>query len=156
MPLVTEERYWALFYMPLVTEERYWALFYMSLYTFMHNLLNVLEQIADKMGLQEMFEGVGVLLAADSQSTSSSGYRPSLWDPWPHFILLFFLRLTNTWFFFLRRPLWREDGSVIYSALTGPNNYTLLSHLRLCSLFVASYDAQGLRWKCSKDYGIYI
>jgi hypothetical protein len=25
--------------------------------------------------------GVGVLLAADSQSTSSSGYRASLWDP---------------------------------------------------------------------------
>jgi hypothetical protein len=32
---------------------------------------------------------------------------------------------------------------------TGPNNYTLLSHLRLRSLFVASYDAQGLRWKYS-------
>jgi hypothetical protein len=30
--LVTEERYWALFYMPLVTEERYWALFYTPLY----------------------------------------------------------------------------------------------------------------------------
>jgi hypothetical protein len=29
------------------------------------------------------------------------------------------------------------------------NNYTLLSHLRLCSLFVASYDSQGLRWKYS-------
>jgi hypothetical protein len=25
--------------------------------------------------------GVGVLLAADSQSTSKSGYRASLWDP---------------------------------------------------------------------------
>jgi hypothetical protein len=34
-------------------------------------------------------------------------------------------------------------------SLTGPNNYTLLSHLRLCSLFVTSYDAQGLRWKYS-------
>jgi hypothetical protein len=30
-----------------------------------------------------------------------------------------------------------------------PNNYTLPSHLRLCSLFVASYDSQGLRWKYS-------
>jgi hypothetical protein len=29
------------------------------------------------------------------------------------------------------------------------NNYTLPSHLRLCSLFVASYDSQGLRWKYS-------
>jgi hypothetical protein len=34
--------------------------------------------------------GVGVL-AADRQSTSS-GYRASLWDPWPDFILLFFFR----------------------------------------------------------------
>jgi hypothetical protein len=37
-------------------------------------------------------------------------------------------------------------------SLTGPNNYTLLSHLRLCSLFVASYDAQGGarqgEWRC--------
>jgi hypothetical protein len=51
MPLVTEERYWALFYMPLVTEERYWALFYMPLYTFtrIHNFLNVLVHIANKM-----------------------------------------------------------------------------------------------------------
>jgi hypothetical protein len=30
-----------------------------------------------------------------------------------------------------------------------PNNYTLPSHLRLCSLFVATYDSQGLRWKYS-------
>jgi hypothetical protein len=30
--------------------------------------------------------GVGVLLAADSQSTSKSGYRASLWDPSPDFI----------------------------------------------------------------------
>jgi hypothetical protein len=37
----------------LVPEERYWALFYMPLYTFLHNLLNVLVQIANKMGLQK-------------------------------------------------------------------------------------------------------
>jgi hypothetical protein len=42
--------------------------------------------------------GVGVLLAADSQSTSKSGYRASLWDPCPDFILLFFFRLTITSF----------------------------------------------------------
>jgi hypothetical protein len=30
-----------------------------------------------------------------------------------------------------------------------PNNHTLPSHLRLCSLFVASYDSQGLRWRHS-------
>jgi hypothetical protein len=29
------------------------------------------------------------------------------------------------------------------------NNHTLPSRLRLCSLFVASYDSQGLRWKYS-------
>jgi hypothetical protein len=29
------------------------------------------------------------------------------------------------------------------------NNHTLLSYLRLSSLFVASYDSQGLRWKYS-------
>jgi hypothetical protein len=33
--------------------------------------------------------------------------------------------------------------------LLTPNNYTLPSHLRLCSLFVASYDSQGLRWRYS-------
>jgi hypothetical protein len=39
----------------LVTEERYWALFYMQLYTFLHNLLNVLAQIANNMGLKSYF-----------------------------------------------------------------------------------------------------
>jgi hypothetical protein len=29
------------------------------------------------------------------------------------------------------------------------NNHALPSHLRLCSLFVASYDSQGLRWRYS-------
>jgi hypothetical protein len=29
------------------------------------------------------------------------------------------------------------------------SNHTLPSHLRLCSLFVASYESQGLRWKYS-------
>jgi hypothetical protein len=67
--------------------------------------------------------GVVVVLAAGSQSTSSSGYRASLWDPWPDFILLFFLRLTITLFFFLRSPLWRENGSVVYSAITHWSGY---------------------------------
>jgi hypothetical protein len=58
MPLVTEERYWALFYMPLVTEERYWALFYMPLYTFIHSVLNVLVQIANKMRFQKQSHSV--------------------------------------------------------------------------------------------------
>jgi hypothetical protein len=38
---------------PLVTEERYWALFYMPLYMFLHSLLNVLVHIASKVGLQK-------------------------------------------------------------------------------------------------------
>jgi hypothetical protein len=62
--------------------------------------------------------GVGLLLVADSQTTSSSGYWASLWDPWPDFILLFFLRLTVTLFFFRRRLLRRENRSVVYSAIT--------------------------------------
>jgi hypothetical protein len=39
----------------LVTEERYWALFYMPLYTILHTLLNVLAQIANKMVLTLRF-----------------------------------------------------------------------------------------------------
>jgi hypothetical protein len=62
--------------------------------------------------------GVGVLLEADSQSASKSRYRASLWDPWPDFILLSFLRVTITFFFFRSRLLWRENGSVFYSAIT--------------------------------------
>jgi hypothetical protein len=30
-----------------------------------------------------------------------------------------------------------------------PNNHNLPSHLRLCPLYVASYDSQGLRWRYS-------
>jgi hypothetical protein len=52
------------------------------------------------------------------------------------------------------RPLWREDGSVSYSAIANwsshrTNNHVLTFHLRLDSLFVASYDSQGLRWRYS-------
>jgi hypothetical protein len=58
--------------------------------------------------------------------------------------------------FVLGHPLWREDGSVIFSAICQcsesrrTDSYTLLSHLRLLgSLSIASYDSQGLRWKYS-------
>jgi hypothetical protein len=99
--------------------------------------------------------GVGVLLAADSQSTSASGYRASLWDPWPDFTLLFLLRLTITFFLLSKAPSLKTkrvcslqcDHSLV--RLLTPNNHTLPSHLRLCSLFVASYDSQGLQWKYS-------
>jgi hypothetical protein len=56
----------------------------------------------------------------------------------------------------LGRPLFREDGSVIRSAICQwsmsrrTHNHTLLSHLGLLgSLSVASYESQGLRWKYS-------
>jgi hypothetical protein len=56
----------------------------------------------------------------------------------------------------LGRLLWREDRSVICSAICQWSesrttyNHTLLSHLRLLSsLSMASYDSQGLRWKYS-------
>jgi hypothetical protein len=62
LSLVTEERYRALFYMPLVTEERYRALFSMPLYTFIHSLLNVLVQIANEMGLQKTVSTAGPYL----------------------------------------------------------------------------------------------
>jgi hypothetical protein len=71
------------------------------------------------------------------------------------FIFPFFCR-TIALIFILGHPLWREDGSVICSAICQwsesrrPHNHTLLSHLRLLgSLSVASYDSQGLRWKYS-------
>jgi hypothetical protein len=58
--------------------------------------------------------------------------------------------------FVLGRPLWREDGSVICSAICQwsesrrARNHTLLSHLRLLGSFsFASCDSQWLRWKYS-------
>jgi hypothetical protein len=72
-------------------------------------------------------------------------------------ILLFpFFCRTIALLFVLGRPLWREDWSVICSAICQwsesrrTHNQTLLSYLRLLgSLSVASYDSQGLRWKSS-------
>jgi hypothetical protein len=99
--------------------------------------------------------GVGVLLAADSQSTSASGYRASLWDPWPDFYLALLTSSDNYFFLFSKAPsLMRKRvcslqcNHSLVRAVT-PSNRTLPSHLRLCSLFVASYDSQGLRWKYS-------
>jgi hypothetical protein len=69
------------------------------------------------------------------------------------FSLLFFFRAI-TLLLVLGRPLWREDGAVICSAICQwsesrrTQNYTLLSHLRLLgSVSIAPYDSQGLRWK---------
>jgi hypothetical protein len=104
----------------------------------------------------------------------SSNYRPLMMMLWPtvsrqirlgvgHLfrahdqILLFpFFRQKIALLFILGRPLWREDRSVICSAICQlwesrrTHNHTLLSHLRLLeSLSVGSYDSQGLRWKYS-------
>jgi hypothetical protein len=61
---------------------------------------------------------------------------------------------TVAFLFVLWRPLWREEGSVICSAICRwsesqrTHNDTLPSHLRLLSsLSVVSYDSQGLRSK---------
>jgi hypothetical protein len=71
------------------------------------------------------------------------------------YFFLFFCRKIAL-LFMLGRPLWREDGSVICSAICPwpesrrIHNHTLLSRLRLLgSLSVASYDSQGLQWKYS-------
>jgi hypothetical protein len=64
--------------------------------------------------------------------------------------------------FILGRPLGREAWSIIFSAIClwsesrGTRNCTLLSYLRLLgSLYVGSYDSQGLRWKyfCPPPHG---
>jgi hypothetical protein len=92
----------------------------------------------------------------DGQSAYQSWCRAPLWDPWPDFTfsILFFQKIALL--FVLGRPLWREDESVICSAICQwpesrrTHNHTLLSHLRLMgSLSVASYNTQGLRWKYS-------
>jgi hypothetical protein len=79
------------------------------------------------------------------------------------FLFPFFYR-TIALLFVLGRPLWREDGSVIFSAICQwsesrrTHNHTLLSHLRLLGFLpFASYDSQGLRWKYSNPppYGDY-
>jgi hypothetical protein len=71
------------------------------------------------------------------------------------FLFLFFCR-TIALLFVLGHPLWREDGSVICSAICQwsesrkTHNHTLLSHPRLLgSLSVSFYDSQELRWKYS-------
>jgi hypothetical protein len=84
-----------------------------------------------------------------------SGYRASLWDPWPDFYLALLTSSDNYFFLLSKAPsLTRkwvcrlQCNHLLIRSLT-PNNHILPSHLRLCSPFVASYDSQGLRWKYS-------
>jgi hypothetical protein len=81
--------------------------------------------------------------------------RAPLWGPWPDFPFSF-LMSEDCFSLLLGRPLWREDGSAICSAICQwsesrrTRNNALLSHLRLLgSLSVASYDSQRLRRKYS-------
>jgi hypothetical protein len=67
----------------------------------------------------------------------------------------FFFRLTITFILFptassLTRK-WVCSLECLHSLVRSlsTNNHTLPSHLRLCSLSVASYDSQGLRWRYS-------
>jgi hypothetical protein len=98
--------------------------------------------------------GVGIRLAADSQLTSSSWYRAPLWGPWPDFI--FFFSFDNYFAVFPRVSLTRgrvcslQCNPWLDRSLT-TNNHTLPSHLRLCSLFVASYNSQGIQWRYSNS-----
>jgi hypothetical protein len=75
--------------------------------------------------------------------------------PMTRFIFLFFFRLTITFIIFpmasslTRKRVCSSDclQSLVRSLTT--SNQTLSSHQRLCSLSVASYDSQGLRWRYS-------
>jgi hypothetical protein len=105
-------------------------------------------------------------LTTDCQSASLSCYPATIWDPRTNFLshpwkfsfssMEIFLRHLH--FLSIRRHLWREDGSVIYSykdykcsassVTIGSKSrrnlgHILLSPLRLGSFFVASYDSQG-------------
>jgi hypothetical protein len=87
--------------------------------------------------------------------TVSQSVCPGVGHPWPHFTFSFLCRKIAL-LFVLGRPLWREDGCVICSAicqwseLRRIHNHTWLSHLRLLgSPSVASYDPQGLQLKYS-------
>jgi hypothetical protein len=91
----------------------------------------------------------------DGQSVSMFWCRAPPWAHYQSLLFPFFCRKIAL-LFVLGCPLWREDESVICSAICQwskswrTHNHTLPSHLRLLgSLTVASYDSQGLRWKYS-------
>jgi hypothetical protein len=96
-----------------------------------------------------------VYLTAVSHSTSSSCYRAPLWGPWPDFILILSIVTVALFCSSCTAPSLTRgrvcnlqcNRWLVRSLRT--NNHTLPSHLRLCSLFVASYDWQGLRWRYS-------
>jgi hypothetical protein len=99
--------------------------------------------------------GVGVHLAADSQSTSFIWVSGLPLGPLTRFYLALLFSADNYFILLSKAPyLTRKRGCSLQCnhslvRLLTPNNHTLPSHLRLCSLFIASYDSQGLRWRYS-------
>jgi hypothetical protein len=79
---------------------------------------------------------VEVDFATDGESASSSWCRAPLWCSWPDFNFLIF----DNYFHRVGRPLWWEDGSVVWREITHwydssrTRNHTWLSHLRLLQL----------------------
>jgi hypothetical protein len=59
----------------------------------------------------------------------------------------------RSFYYIIYRNSVRTSQKIHFVSATDPtrslrtNNHTLPSHLRLCSLYVASYDSQGLRWR---------
>jgi hypothetical protein len=84
-----------------------------------------------------------VYLTADGQSTSSSWYRAPPWDQWPDFIVCFVVHPVG-------RPLWREDGSVIYTAIADWSDHCgpITIHYRLIWDCVPSSSPLTTRRDC--------
>jgi hypothetical protein len=116
-------------------------------------------------------------IATDGQSVSRSVGQFVLvsgppWRRWPDFTFLC-LKIT---FFLLHagRPLWREDGSVIFSAITHrlqsrrTHNHILLSHLRLPQpgglgprIYIPQEQSvpvipQGIWFTCTSKFKLYM
>jgi hypothetical protein len=69
---------------------------------------------------------------------------------YPFLSLVTFVLFSSCWAPSLRRG-WVCSLECLHSLVRSlrTNNHTLPSHLRLCSLYVASYGSQGLRWRYS-------
>jgi hypothetical protein len=114
-----------------------------NVYTLLHNLLNVLVQIANKMGLQK----IEMSWCYDQRPVGLPYWCRHSFGAYDQILLFSFFYRKIALLFVLGRPLWRENGPVICSAICQwseswrTHNYILLSHLRLlCSSSVASYD----------------
>jgi hypothetical protein len=97
--------------------------------------------------------GVGVLVA-DSQSTSKSGYRALPLGPLTR-VYFALLSLDNYVVLLSMRPLWRENGSVIYCTIaSGPcqSNHTLAEvPQNSCPYFTVSFETPPT-WRARFPY----